>query len=104
MLSALAAAIGRTARVALRVNPDVDAGTHAKITTGRARGQVRHPLWRCRARCIAAPPALPGIAAGRTGDAYRQPDPVAGAVSRRVRTRLPSWSARCAPTAHAGGA
>jgi len=34
-LSALAANAGRTARVALRVNPDVDAGTHAKISTGR---------------------------------------------------------------------
>ena len=29
-------AAGRTARVALRVNPDVDAGTNDKITTGRA--------------------------------------------------------------------
>jgi len=37
MLSALAASLGREARVALRVNPDVDAGTHAKISTGRAR-------------------------------------------------------------------
>jgi len=37
MLSAVATAMGRTARVALRVNPDVDAGTHAKISTGRAR-------------------------------------------------------------------
>ncbi len=36
MLSAAAVDMGRTARVALRVNPDVDAGTHAKITTGRA--------------------------------------------------------------------
>jgi len=36
MLSAVAAALGRTARVALRVNPDVDAGTHAKISTGRS--------------------------------------------------------------------
>ena len=35
-LSALASGTGRTARVALRINPDVDAGTHAKITTGRA--------------------------------------------------------------------
>ncbi len=35
-LSAIAAALGRTVRVALRVNPDVDAGTHAKIATGRA--------------------------------------------------------------------
>jgi diaminopimelate decarboxylase len=36
MLSAVAAEMGRTVRVALRVNPDIDAGTHAKITTGRA--------------------------------------------------------------------
>ena len=35
-LSAIASAMGRTARVALRVNPDVDAGTHEKIATGRA--------------------------------------------------------------------
>jgi diaminopimelate decarboxylase len=37
MLSAIAKAMGRTACVAFRVNPDVDAGTHAKITTGRAQ-------------------------------------------------------------------
>jgi diaminopimelate decarboxylase len=36
MLSAIAAGVGRTARIALRVNPDVDADTHAKISTGRA--------------------------------------------------------------------
>jgi diaminopimelate decarboxylase len=36
MISAVATAMGRTAEVALRINPDVDAGTHAKITTGRA--------------------------------------------------------------------
>lgn len=36
MLSAVAVAMGRTAPVALRINPDVDAGTHAKITTGKA--------------------------------------------------------------------
>jgi diaminopimelate decarboxylase len=34
MISALARDRGIKARVALRVNPDVDAGTHAKITTG----------------------------------------------------------------------
>jgi diaminopimelate decarboxylase len=36
MLSAIAETTGKTATVALRINPDVDAGTHAKITTGRA--------------------------------------------------------------------
>lgn len=36
MLAAVAESTGLTARVALRLNPDVDARTHAKITTGRA--------------------------------------------------------------------
>ena len=39
MISAVASAMGRTARVALRINPDVDAGTHAKITTGTAENK-----------------------------------------------------------------
>ena len=34
-LSAAAAAAGKTVRIALRVNPDVDAGSHDKISTGR---------------------------------------------------------------------
>lgn len=34
MVSALATGMGREAPVALRVNPDIDAGTHPKITTG----------------------------------------------------------------------
>jgi diaminopimelate decarboxylase len=62
MLSALARTVGRTARVALRVNPDVDAGTHEKISTGRARDKFgiayddAVALYRHAAR-------LPGIAA-----------------------------------------
>jgi diaminopimelate decarboxylase len=39
MISAAATALGRTADVALRVNPDVDAKTHAKITTGRSENK-----------------------------------------------------------------
>ncbi len=38
-LAAIAAALGLTARAALRVNPDVDAGTHAKISTGKAENK-----------------------------------------------------------------
>jgi diaminopimelate decarboxylase len=34
-LGAIARAMGRRAPIAFRVNPDVDAGTHAKISTGR---------------------------------------------------------------------
>ncbi|MCX7377374.1 MAG: diaminopimelate decarboxylase [Alphaproteobacteria bacterium] len=36
VISAIASSMGRTMKVALRINPDVDAGTHAKITTGKA--------------------------------------------------------------------
>lgn len=36
MLAAIAASMGKRAPAALRVNPDVDAGTHEKISTGRA--------------------------------------------------------------------
>ena len=43
MLAGLAAAMGRTARIALRINPDVDAGTHSKITTGRAQDKFGIP-------------------------------------------------------------
>jgi len=39
LLSQLAAARGLTARVAIRVNPDVDAKTHEKIATGKAENK-----------------------------------------------------------------
>jgi diaminopimelate decarboxylase len=38
-LAEIAAALGLTASAALRVNPDVDAGTHAKISTGKAENK-----------------------------------------------------------------
>ena len=43
-LSRLAAARGRRVTVALRVNPDVDARTHPKITTGRAENKFGIPI------------------------------------------------------------
>jgi diaminopimelate decarboxylase len=39
MLSAVAAEAGRVVDLVIRVNPDVDAETHAKITTGRAENK-----------------------------------------------------------------
>jgi diaminopimelate decarboxylase len=39
MISAVATALGRSVPVALRVNPDVDARTHAKITTGKSENK-----------------------------------------------------------------
>jgi diaminopimelate decarboxylase len=60
MLSALAASAGRTARVALRVNPDVDAGTNEKITTGRATDKFGIPYDEA-AGLYALASAMPGI-------------------------------------------
>ena len=60
MLSALAAGEGNTARIALRVNPDVDAATHAKISTGRARDKFGIP-WPDAAQLYARAASLPGI-------------------------------------------
>ena len=39
LLERIAAARGTVARAAVRVNPDVDAGTHEKISTGRAENK-----------------------------------------------------------------
>ena len=61
MLSALAASLGRTARVALRVNPDVDARTHAKITTGRSENKFGVAIAEAPA-LYARLAALPGLA------------------------------------------
>jgi diaminopimelate decarboxylase len=60
MISAIAAAQGRTARVALRINPDVDAGTHAKITTGKAENKFGVPFADAAA-LYAEAARLPGI-------------------------------------------
>ena len=43
MLSVVASRLGRTARVGFRVNPDVEAGTHAKISTGAAENKFGIP-------------------------------------------------------------
>ncbi|MGH6795565.1 MAG: diaminopimelate decarboxylase, partial [Methylocella sp.] len=59
-LSQLAQRKNRTARVALRVNPDVDAKTHTKIATGKAENKFGIPIGRAR-EVYAQAAALPGI-------------------------------------------
>jgi len=60
MLSAIATSMGRTAKVAPRINPDVDAGTHEKISTGRAGDKFGIP-WADAAALYAEAARLPGI-------------------------------------------
>ena len=60
-LSALAMARSGAAVATLRVNPDVDAGTHAKISTGKAENKFGVPLHEA-AGIYARLAALPGLA------------------------------------------
>ncbi len=59
-LSALAVAAGKRAVATLRVNPDVDAGTHAKISTGRKENKFGVPIDQAAA-IYARLSALPGL-------------------------------------------
>ncbi len=59
-LSAVASHMSKTAAIAFRINPDVDAKTHAKISTGKSENKFGIPL--SRARDIYGTAAkLPGI-------------------------------------------
>jgi len=60
MLSAVATRMGVAAPVALRVNPDVVAGTHTKISTGRKEDKFGIPSARALAAAELAR-ALPGL-------------------------------------------
>ena len=60
LLSRLAAETGRTARISVRVNPDVDSGSHAKISTGKSENKFGVPLARAR-EVYARAAKLPGI-------------------------------------------
>jgi diaminopimelate decarboxylase len=60
LLSRLAVETGRTARVSIRVNPDVDSGSHAKISTGKSENKFGVPLTRARA-VYARGAKLPGL-------------------------------------------
>jgi diaminopimelate decarboxylase len=46
LLSEVAASTGKSARIALRVNPDIDAKTHHKIATGKAENKFGVPFAR----------------------------------------------------------
>ncbi len=59
-LSARAVLAGKTANVSLRVNPDVDAKTHAKISTGKKENKFGVPFDRARA-AYARAASLPNL-------------------------------------------
>ena len=59
-LSAVAVDLGKTANIAIRVNPDVDAKTHEKITTGKSENKFGID-WTRAEDVFARARALPGI-------------------------------------------
>lgn len=84
-LAALAAARGQTATAALRVNPDVDAGTHGKISTGKAENKFGVPYDRAGG-IYARLSALPGLnlrgLAVHIGSQLQSLDPLEAAFAR----------------------
>jgi diaminopimelate decarboxylase len=60
LLSGIAQSKARTVNISIRVNPDVDAKTHAKIATGRAENKFGIPISRAR-EVYAQAAKLPGL-------------------------------------------
>ncbi len=60
VLSAVATELGVMAPITIRVNPEVDAKTHAKIATGKSENKFGIPISRAR-EVYAQAAALPGI-------------------------------------------
>lgn len=60
LLSQRATAAGREARISLRINPDVDARTHRKISTGKAENKFGIP-WQHARHAYARAAELPGL-------------------------------------------
>ncbi len=60
VLSEVATRLGKVAPIAFRVNPDVDAKTHAKISTGKAENKFGVP-WQEASRIYRDAAELPGI-------------------------------------------
>ncbi|MFK7874283.1 MAG: diaminopimelate decarboxylase [Paracoccaceae bacterium] len=60
VLSKVATELGVTAPITIRVNPDVDAKTHAKIATGKSENKFGIPIARAR-QVYALAASLPGL-------------------------------------------
>ncbi|VUX46273.1 Diaminopimelate decarboxylase [Candidatus Defluviicoccus seviourii] len=84
-LSRIACSVGTTARVALRINPDIDAHTHAKITTGVREAKFGIE-WTAAHQVYARAAALPGLQpvgiAVHIGSQLTEIEPFAAAFQR----------------------
>ena len=83
-LNAVAGQLGVKADITIRVNPDVDAGTHAKITTGRKENKFGIDIDLAR-EAFALAGRLPNLKVVGRGHAYRLAAHLARALPRRHR-------------------
>lgn len=60
MISDVATRLNKTARISIRINPDIDAKTHAKIATGKAENKFGIP-WTRSVEVYALAASLPGL-------------------------------------------
>ena len=94
LIDALAHRRGVKARVAMRVNPDVDAATHAYISTGTAGAQIRHRYCARRKRFMNGPRSyenllIEGVSC-HIGSQLMDPAPVMEAVDRVLASDRPA--------------
>ena len=85
LLSARAVALGKTARIALRVNPDVFAETHPYISTGLREHKFGIAIERARAvyaRAAKLPGIVPAGVSVHIGSQIREVTPFAEALER----------------------
>jgi diaminopimelate decarboxylase len=85
VLSAVAAARGAVMRIGIRVNPDIDAGTHAKISTGKAENKFGIDIGRAAAvftRAASLPGIDPAAVAVHIGSQLLDMTPYEGAFRR----------------------
>ncbi len=95
-------ASGAVAPIAIRVNPDVDARTHAKIATGKAENKFGIPI-APGARGLCRGGAAAGHRGRRHRRAHRQPADRARPVRGGLRQGGGADARRCAPTATTSG-
>ena len=85
-LARIADRLGQTASVALRINPDVDAGTLDQISTGRKTDKFG-VAWTEAPALFDEAARLPGLSDGRHRSSYRLATGRPGAVPPRISPR-----------------
>jgi diaminopimelate decarboxylase len=85
LIDALAARLGRRARIAVRVNPDIDARTHPHISTGMKENKFGIDIGEAEQVCLRAA-SLPGVSleglACHIGSQLLDPAPLVEAAER----------------------